>query len=82
MKAKNPELLKELDKKNNAKANRKANCSRYYQKHKEEISLKSSNNPMVKVYKRRYQVKKRLQKTGPILSSLVAALAVAKGHGK
>ncbi len=82
LKAENPELLKELDRKNNTRANRSEIDRRYYQKHKDEITLKAGRNPMVKVYKKRYQIKKRLQKTGPILASLVAALAVAKGHGK
>lgn len=82
LKAENPELLKELDRKNNTRANRSEIGRRYYQKHKDEITMKAERNPMVKVYKKRYQIKKRLQKTGPILASLVAALAVTKGHGK
>lgn len=78
MKTENPELLKELDKKNNAKANRSEIGRRYYQKHKEEINQKAAKNPMVKIYKQRYQTKKRLEKTGPMLASLLAGIAVAK----
>ncbi len=78
MKAENPELLKELDKKHNSKANRSEIGRRYYQKHKKEIDKKVANNPKVKVYKQRYQTKKRLQKTGPMLASLLNGIIAAK----
>ncbi|MBR6355291.1 MAG: hypothetical protein IKR92_00410 [Alphaproteobacteria bacterium] len=78
IKAENPELLKELDRKHNMSAGRKEAGQRYYQKHKEEISQKARQNPMVKVYKRRYQIKKRLEKTGPVISALLQGLIAAK----
>ena len=78
MKAENPELLKELDRKHNMTRNRKEAGQRYYQKHKEEINQKARQNPMVKVYKRRYQIKKRLKKTGPVISALLQGLIAAK----
>lgn len=78
LKAENPELLKSLDKMHNESANRKETCRKYYQKHKAELALKAQANPMVKVYKQRYKVKKRLEKTGPILASLLQAILASK----
>ena len=78
LKAENPELLKSMDKMHNENANRKEIGQRYYQKHKEEIKQKAQANPMVKVYKKRYETKKRLEKTGPVLASLLQGLIAAK----
>lgn len=78
LKAENPELLKSMDKMHNENSNRKEIGQRYYQKHKEEIKQKSQANPMVKVYKKRYETKKRLEKTGPVLASLLQGLIAAK----
>lgn len=83
LKHENPELLKEMDKKSNTSANRKKICSDYYQKHKEEINQRAKNNPKVKEYKRKYQIKKRwAEKTGPVVMSLLQAIAIKKQCGK
>ena len=78
LKAENPELLKEIDKMHNSTKNRKKAGRRYYKKHKKEIAQKARENPMVKVYKKRYEIKKRLEKTGPVLASLLQGLIAAK----
>ena len=78
LKEENPELLKKLDKQNNERANRKEIGHRYYLKHKEEILQKTNQNPMSKIYKQRYETTQRLKKTGPVILSLVAAIAAAK----
>ncbi len=78
IKAENPELLKQLDKKANSKANRKEVCRRYYEKHKEDISRKNSQNPKSKIYKQRYKLKKKLEKTAPVLRQILSGLLVAK----
>lgn len=83
LKAENPELLKEMDRKHNAAANRTQTCRTYYQKHKEEINRKARNNPKVPTYKRRYQNKKRWQeKTGVKVMSLLQAIISAKQRNK
>lgn len=83
LKQENPELLKEMDKKSNSCANRKKICSDYYQKHKEEISLRAKNNPKVKGYKQKYKIKKRWrEKTGPAVMSLLQAIVAQKQCGK
>ena len=81
LKAENPELLKAMDKQNNAKANRKKICNTYYQKHKEEINQKARENPKVKLYKKRYEIKQRLKKTGPVLISLLQGI-IANKNGR
>lgn len=78
LKAEDPEALRELDRKNNAKANRKKICSDYYQRHKAEINQKARENPKVKLYKKRYEIKQRLKKTGPVLLSLLYGITAAK----
>lgn len=81
LKAENPELLKEIDKMHNSTKNRKKAGRRYYKKHKKEIAQKARENPMVKVYKRRYKIKQRLKKTGPVLASLLQGIMAAKSRG-
>lgn len=79
LKLENPELLKDLDKKNNSRPNRKKVCRDYYYKHKEEIKLRSQNNPNIKEYKKKYMVKRRWQeKTGPVVMDLLQALVLHK----
>lgn len=79
LKEENPELLKELDKKSNSSPKRAEICHNYYQKHKDEINRKAKENPMVQVYKNRYQIKKRWQeKTGVKVMSLLQAIISAK----
>lgn len=81
MKAENPELLKELDKKNNAKANRQETCRRYYQNHKEELNQKARENPMTKIYKQRYKDKQqRLAQTDPVVSAILQKTLKSKIH--
>ncbi len=74
LKEENPELLKERDLRKNRSATRKNNCHEYYLRHKEEILQKAKDNPKVKEYKRRYKIKQRLKKTGPIISSLLQGI--------
>lgn len=79
LKAENPELLKEMDRANNKKANRKETCHNYYQNHKEEVNRRTRENPMRKIYNQRYKEKKqRLAQTGPVISSLLVGILNAK----
>lgn len=81
LKKNNPELLKEIDYKHNCSANRTKIGKAYYERHKEEIKRKAQENPKTKEYKRRYKIKKRLEKTGPVLAALLQGLKYIKQNG-
>jgi len=80
LKAENPELLKEMDKKTNSNRNRAEICQRYYQNHKKELNRKTRKNPMRPIYLERYKLKKKLQTTGPIISALLQGLINSKSR--
>lgn len=74
----NPELLKAMYKRHNEPEKRNKRDKAYYLKHKDEISAKAKANPKTAVYKRRYKIKQRLKKTGPIISALLQGIINAK----
>lgn len=78
MKEENPELLQAIDKKHNDPEKRSKRDKSYYLKHKDEISAKARANPKTATYKRRYKIKQRLKKTGPIISSLLFGIINSK----
>ena len=80
MKAENPELLKELDRKNNAKAGRKQAGRKYYLLNREKLNTQNKNNPNRAQINKRYKTKKRLEKTGAVISSLIQGLLNFKGR--
>ena len=80
LKQDNPELLKEMDRKNNAKPARKKASRRYYLMNKEKCAERNRNNPNRSIINKKYKMKKRLIKTGPVLSSLIQGLLNTKSR--
>jgi hypothetical protein len=78
LKEENPELLKAIDKKHNDSEKRSKRDKAYYLKHKDEISARAKANPKTAMYKRRYKLKQRLKKTGPVISSLLLGIINSK----
>ena len=79
-KSQKPELLKAIDKKNNAKPSCKKAKETDYLLNKEKVDLKNKNNPNRPTINKRYKAKKRLKKTGPIISSLLQGLLAVKSR--
>lgn len=71
-KEQDPEGLKQLDKINNQKYDRKKICHDYYERHKEEICKKTNNTPKAALYKKQYKTKTRFKtNTGPKVLALL-----------
>ncbi len=81
LKEKDPEKLREYDKKLNSHRKERGYDERYFQKNKEKIQQKARENPKTNVYKRKYRNKLRFQeKTGAKILALLGAIAAAKSH--
>lgn len=75
LKEKNPELIKEYDKKANQRQSRVEAGKRYYERHKEIITQKAQDNPKVKEYKKRYKAKQRFKNTtGKVIIPLLQGI--------
>lgn len=81
LKEKDPEKLREYDKKLNSHRKERGYDERYFRKNKEKIQQKARENPKTNVYKRKYRNKLRFQeKTGAKILALLGAIAAAKSH--
>ncbi len=81
LKAENPDLLKEMDKKRNSLRKISGADRRYFQKHKAEIRVRLRENPKTNEYKRKHRNKKRFEtKTGPQILALLNGIMAAKLH--
>lgn len=81
LKAENPDLLKEMDKKRNSRRKISGADRRYFQKHKAEIRTRLRANPKTNEYKRKHRNKKRFEtKTGPQILALLNGIMIAKSR--
>ena len=79
LKAENPDLVKEMDKKRNSRRKISGSDRRYFQKHKAEIRARLRENPKTNEYKRKYRNKIRfITKTGPQILALLNGIVAAK----
>ena len=79
LKAENPDLLKEMDKKRNSRRKITGSDRKYFQKHKAEIRARLRENPKTNEYKRKYRNKIRfITKTGPQILALLNGIVAAK----
>jgi hypothetical protein len=81
LKEKDPEKLREYDRKLNKNRKERGYDKTYFQNNKEEIMRKARENPKTPGYKRKYRNKKRFQtKTGPKIMALLSGIIAAKSH--
>lgn len=81
LKEKDPEKLREYDRKLNKNRKERGYDKTYFQNNKEEIMRKARENPKTPGYKRKYRNKKRFQtKTGPKIMALLSGIIAAKSR--